>query len=138
MSSSENPIEPLYVVDTHALIWYLTDDKKLGAHAAKVFAAAEQGESRLIIPAIVIAEMYFANKRHAWFADFGKMFQILKAAPYFRFVPFVASHVLDFDRDTSVPEMHDRMIVGLARRLGAPLLSVDLQIAASDLVPLVW
>jgi predicted nucleic acid-binding protein len=138
MSSLETPIEPLYVVDTHALIWYLTDDTKLGERAAQVFAAAEQGETRLVVPAIVVAELYYANKKHSWFVDFKQTYEMLKAVPYLRFVPFVADHVLDFDRDRSVPEMHDRMIVGLANRLGAPLLTMDPQIGASELVPIVW
>ena len=82
--------------------------------------------------------MYFANKKHGWFDDFGRVFQTLKTAPYLRFVPFVADHVLGFERDASVPEMHDRIIVGLAHRLGAPLLTMDPQIVASERVPIVW
>jgi hypothetical protein len=39
-------IEPLYVVDTNALIWYLMDDRKLGRRAGEIFAAAERGETR--------------------------------------------------------------------------------------------
>jgi hypothetical protein len=47
----------LYVVDTNALIWYLKRDKKLGTEATVVFAAAERGETRLIVSAIVVAEI---------------------------------------------------------------------------------
>lgn len=51
-------IEPVYVLDTHALIWYLTSDKKLGEQAGEVFSAAERGETRLIVSAVVVAEKY--------------------------------------------------------------------------------
>lgn len=138
MSSSEMNIEPIYVVDTHALIWYLTNDSKLGKRAAAVFAAAERGETRLVISAIVVAEMYYANKKNNWFVDFNATYRQLRAKPYFRFIHFRADHVLDFDNDASVPEMHDRIIAGLARRIGAPLLASDAQISASKLVELVW
>jgi PIN domain nuclease of toxin-antitoxin system len=57
-------IEPIYVVDTHALIWYLVDALKLGAQAAEVFSEAERGKTRLIVSAIVVAEMYYANRKH--------------------------------------------------------------------------
>jgi PIN domain nuclease of toxin-antitoxin system len=126
------------VVDTHALIWYLTNDKKLGNDAAQVFAAAERGETRLIVSVIVIAELYYANLKYKWFNDFNATYRELRKTPYFRFVSFKTTHVLDFDNDASIPEMHDRIIVGLARRIGAPLLSSDATIHAAKLVPLVW
>lgn len=138
MSSSGMRIEPVYVVDTHALIWYLTNDKKLGKQAAAVFAAAERGETRLVVSAVVVAEMYYANKKNKWFADFNATYQRLKAKPYFRFVHFKADHVLDFDNDFAVPEMHDRIIAGLARRISAPLLAADPQITAANLVTIIW
>ena len=82
--------------------------------------------------------MYYANKKNQWFADFSTTYRQLTAKPYFHFVPFPADHVLDFDNDSAVPEMHDRIIAGLARRLGAPLLTTDLQIADANLVTVIW
>src|SRR5258708_27757191 len=102
MSSSEMKIEPVYVVDTHALIWYLTNDKKLGKQATAAFAAAERGETRLIVSAIVVSEMYYANKKNNWFADFNAIYQELKSKPYFRLVHFKANHVMDFDEDIAI------------------------------------
>jgi len=131
-------IEPLYVIDTHALIWYLTNDKKLGKQAAQVFAAAERGETRLVISAIVIAEMYYANKKHNLFADFSVTYRQLRTKPYFRFISLRADNILDFEKDSDVAEMHDRIIAGVARRLDAPLLSRDSQIATTNLVEIVW
>lgn len=138
MSSSGTSLEPLYVVDTHALIWYLTSDKKLGAQASEIFAAAERGETALIIPAIVVAEMYFANKKYGWFKDFAETFHKLRQQPYFHFVDFRADHTLDFERDDSVPEMHDRIITGLAKRLEAPLITSDSLIKLSNAVKIAW
>jgi hypothetical protein len=40
--------------------------------------------------------------------------------------------------DTHALMMHDRMIVGLARRLNAPLLTADAQMTAARLAPVVW
>lgn len=138
MSSSGMKIEPIYVVDTHALIWYLTNDRKLGKQATTVFAGAERGETRLVVSVVVVAEMYYANKKHKWFADFNATYQMLRTKPYFRFVHFKSDHVLDFDKDVSVPEMHDRIIAGLARRLGVPLVASDPQITAANIVKVVW
>lgn len=138
MSSSGITLEALYVVDTHALIWYRTKDKKLGKQASIIFAAAEQGDTKLIISAISVAEMYYANKKHSWFPDFGATYRQLVSMPYFRFVDFEANHALDFDQDANVPEMHDRIIAGLARRINAPLLTVDPLIKATQALRIIW
>lgn len=130
--------EPLYVVDTHALIWYLRGSKLLSTNALAIFQAAERGETRLHVSAIAIAEMYYANQKFGWFPDFAVMFHELKRMPYIRFVPFVAEDTLNFHQDSAIPEMHDRIIVGLARRLHAPLLTTDAQIAVANIVPVIW
>ncbi|MGI8884189.1 MAG: hypothetical protein ACR2IA_08090 [Pyrinomonadaceae bacterium] len=41
-------------------------------------------------------------------------------------------------QDLVVPEMHDRIIVGVARRLSVPCLTCDTKIIASNLVKVVW
>lgn len=69
--------------------------------------------------------MCYANKKNKWFADFNETYRELGTKLYFRFVHFKADHVLDFDHDATVPEMPDRLIAGLARRIGAPLVTAD-------------
>lgn len=131
-------IEPLYVVDTNALIWHLSDDRKLGRQAREIFAAAERGETRLVVSAVVMAELYYADKKFGLFADFDTVFRRLQVAPHFRFASFEAGHVLSFNENQSIPEMHDRIIAGLARRLGAPLIASDPQIVEAGVVTVVW
>ena len=127
-----------FVVDTHALFWYLTDDSRLGNDASAVFDQAEQGLAFIHIPSIVIAELYFLVRKHRAAMDFGPQILQLESAPQFILTPFDAEDVLDFDRDSAVKEMHDRIIVGVARRLDAPLLTKDKNIIQSNLVNVVW
>ena len=138
MNSLETTLEEFYVVDTHTLIWYLTNEKPLGKQAEAIFAAAERGETKLLVSAISIAEMYYANRKHHWFPDFKATYQQLAAKPYFRLIEFKADHALDFDQDANVPEMHDRIIAGLARRINAPLLTVDPLIKATQALRIIW
>lgn len=137
-TSIPTTIEPLYVVDTHALIWYLLADKKLSQSALAIFQAAERGETRLLLPAIVLAELYFANAKFKWFADYKTVYKDILSRRFFKFLPFDHHHVLEFDRDAAVPEMHDRMITSVARRLNAPLITSDPLIAAAGIVTIVW
>jgi PIN domain nuclease of toxin-antitoxin system len=50
---------PLYVTDSHSLIWYLLDSPKLSFNANKVFKKIEDGKAQLLIPAIVVAEIIY-------------------------------------------------------------------------------
>lgn len=135
---SSTTIKPLYVIDTNALVWYLKQDKKLGVRAAAIFAAAERGETRLIISAVVVAELFYADKKHHLFEDFSQTYKDLKAKPYFRLISFDPDEVLDFDQNDAVPEMHDRIIAGLARRIGAPLVTADPAVIAANCAEVVW
>lgn len=126
------------MVDTNALIWYLTGDKKLSKPAGEIFRAAERGETSLYISVIAVAELYYANQKWKWFDDFAKTYQDMKAKPYFHFLPFLPDEVLDFDQNAAVPEMHDRIITGLARWLEAPLLTSDPLITSANIVEIIW
>jgi PIN domain nuclease of toxin-antitoxin system len=131
-------VEPRYVVDTHALIWHLKANPALGRSAAAVFAAAARGQTLLLVPSIVIAEMYYVDNKHGLFRDFATVFHDLNRQAYIQMIALTAHDVLDFGRDNQIPEMHDRIIVGVARRFSAPLLSQDTVITAFDRVKTVW
>lgn len=127
-----------YVADTHALFWYLTNSPRLGPAASNAFDEAANGEGTIYISAIVVAELYYLNKKLAGEFDFAKEMSALFQTSQFVFVPFAAQEVFDFDQDNAVSEMHDRIIVGVARRLSAPLLTQDKNIVDSNVVATVW
>jgi PIN domain nuclease of toxin-antitoxin system len=131
-------VEPIYVIDTHALLWHLTGSKKLSSRAAEVFGAAYRGETQLMISAIVLAELYHLNQKQQSPLDFADIFEQLATTSAYQLVPFEPRHVLDFPRDSAVTELHDRIIAGLARRLDAPLLTLDPIIEASGVARVEW
>jgi len=132
------PIEPAYVVDTNALYWYLTGDKKLTTDARTIFTAAEQGQTRLYISVVSLAELFYILQKKPLPQAFAELYATMKAKPYFEFVGVEPDHILDFTQDAIIPEMHDRMIVGLARRLKAPLITSDGPITAANHIKIVW
>jgi len=130
-----------YVVDAHALIWYLVGSPRLGVSAR---AAMQDSANVLYLPVIALAEACWAVER-------GKTV-----------IPSVADLLADVDADsrlvlvpldritldisltlTAVREMHDRQIVATALHLASTgasvaLLTCDGNISASGLVPIVW
>lgn len=138
ISTPQTTLEPIYVLDTHALIWYLLKDSKLSSTALNIFLGAERGEILLVVSVLVLAELYYANAKNNWFPDYKLLYNDLQNKPFLRFIPLDPSHISDFDRDIRVPEMHDRIITGIARRLNAPLVSSDSLIRSAGIVRIVW
>ena len=127
-----------YVADTHALFWYLTDNPRLGAAASRAFDEADASAALIYIPAIVLAELYFLNEKLGAPLDFPAEFARLRQSAQFALFPFVPEEVLEFAANAATPEMHDRIIVGAARKLNAACLTKDSKIAASKLVAVIW
>lgn len=128
----------IYVTDTHALYWYLTDSPNLGKNAKNAFSSGEQGRSLIYIPSIVMAELYYLNVKYGSPLDFAHEYRRFADAGQFRFSDFHASDVLRFHSLLTIPEMHDRIIAGVAYAMGAPLLTRDPEIIRSNLVQTVW
>ncbi len=128
----------LYVADTHALYWYLINSPLLGTNASQAFDEADNGVALIYLPTIVLAELYYLNRKYGQPINFASDFARLRASAQFVFVSFEASDVLDFDAHAAVPEMHDRIIAGVALRLGTPCLTCDSKIVASGLVGTIW
>lgn len=50
-----------YVIDTRALLWYLSNSGKLGKKASAVLDEADASNALIFIPSIVLAELFFLN-----------------------------------------------------------------------------
>jgi predicted nucleic acid-binding protein len=127
-----------YVADTHALFWYLAAIPKLGANALAAFLAGEQGQARIYLPSIVLAELYYLNEKQGRPLNFAQEFARLQSSAQFECVDFCADDVLRFDQLTAIPEMHDRIIAGVALARNCPCLTLDPAIVNSGVVQIVW
>lgn len=127
-----------YTVDTHALFWYLIASPRLGVQAKRAFDEGAQGQAVIYVPAIVLAELFFLNEKAGYPLDFSAEYTRMRETGQFVFVALMPEDILDLAADAAVPEMHDRMIVGVARRMGATCLSFDQQVVQSGLVVTLW
>lgn len=128
----------LYVADTHTLFWYFTASPSLGSKAHRAFDEAKDGQALIYVPAIVLAELYFLNEKKNRPIDYSATFALLVQSAQFVLLPFEPIDTLDFDTDKAISDIHDRLIVGVARRLGAMLLTRDEQIAGCGTVRTLW
>lgn len=129
---------PLYVTDTHSLLWYLYDIPRLGSQARVAFDAVSRGDAVLLIPAIVLAEVVYVIERRRHDINVSEVFDQIAEADNFQVLPFDMEGARSLITLTEIPEMHDRMIVAAARVYNAPLITRDDAIRWADVVECVW
>lgn len=130
-----------FVIDTHAIVWFLEGNSRLGVDARAILSDVS---SQLVLPAIALAEA-------AWIVERGKT-SIPSVESLLNAIdndPRVIVYPLDkaaIERSVGlaqIHEMHDRQIVATVLVLQeqgetATLLTCDQNIVASGMVAVVW
>lgn len=139
-----------YVVDTHALLWYLANHSRLGARARTVFV---DPQSDLVLPATALAEACWIVASGRVALAVSDVLDAVDADPRLSVYALDRAVVYALDQAvierTTAPdmamidEMHDRQIVATALLVagrGEPvaLLTHDGSITSAGLVPVVW
>ena len=130
-----------YVIDAHALIWYLSGSSRLGTNAR---TALMDPLSVLYLPIIALAESCWAVERgKTSIPSVATLLADVDADPRITVVPLDRA-ILDRAQElTGIGEMHDRQIAATALTLSSTgtqvvLLTCDANITASGMVPIVW
>lgn len=130
-----------YIVDTHALIWFLTGDARLGKTAKAVF---DEPNSVLIVPLIALAEAAFiVEKNKCKIPDVATLLSRVSGDLRFQVMPFDFNIFQTSLTLTAIPEMHDRYIVATGLYLQSlgetvEILTKDNEIIVSKLIRVVW
>lgn len=132
----------MIVLDTHTLLWWASGDKAQLSTAAQQAIDTEMDGGQIMVSSISAWElaMLVAKGRVALSMDVGAWLSVVSEIEEVRFVPVdneiaVKSIELpgDFHRDPA-----DRIIVATARKLAAPLITLDDKIRAYPHVRTIW
>jgi len=130
-----------YVLDTHALVWHLEGNPRLGLEAKKVI---DDPLSSLVLPIIALAEAaYIVEHERTAIPRVSDLLRSVSADARISICP-ITWEVFEKSLEASVlPEMHDRLIVGSAPHLQSlgdtiSLLTKDASIVQARLVTTVW
>jgi PIN domain nuclease of toxin-antitoxin system len=129
------------VADTHAVIWYLFDDRRLTAPARGVIEQATAAGDTIGMSSLTIVEIIYLIERGRIPAEALPRLEarLASGSSVLVVLPLdhaTASAVARVDR-THVPELPDRLIAATAIRYGVPLLTRDARIQSSA-VPTIW
>ena len=127
-----------FIVDTHALWWYLSSSHRLTAAASAVFRLAETGNATIIVPAIAVAEFYFLSAKLGRSVPPSELLAALDAVDGIELSDLARAQLERLDHFPEIPEMHDRLIAAEAAALDAPVITRDETLAASQQIETIW
>lgn len=129
---------PVYVADTHALYWYLQDPKKLSPAADAIFRLVEAGGAQIVVPAIVVAELYFLAQKQDHVLSIARLLDDIHDTAGYIFAPLGREQLAELDELPDVSEMHDRLIAAEARYRDAVVVTKDPILHDCPAITSVW
>lgn len=127
-----------FVVDTHALWWYLRSPERLTPAAAAVFRLAETGNATIVVPAIAVAELYYLSVKLGQAISPAELLNALAGVGGIELSDLGRSQLEWLDRFPEIPEMHDRLIAAEGAAINAPVVTRDGTLVDSHQVETVW
>jgi PIN domain nuclease of toxin-antitoxin system len=130
-----------FIVDTHALIWYLESSQRLGVAARAIL---DDPASELIFPIIALAEAVdVVDKGRTKISDVPTLLNRVLNDPRLILQPLNLEILQVSLQARAVPEMHDRLIVAAGLALQnqgeeVAILTRDVSIVTAALLPIIW
>lgn len=114
-----------FVADTHAIIWHLTDPRRLARRAKRAFAAADAGRWLCYVPVVALLEIWLLHERGRLRIGPAQILEVLAAHPGYTILGLDIEQALEFGSLASVRDPLDRVILAAARVTNSRLVSAD-------------
>jgi predicted nucleic acid-binding protein len=119
-----------FVTDTQALVKFMMGKKVINDRSHQAYLSADNGESTIIIPAIVLMEMLYLFEKNRIDVGLLQTEELFKSQNY-QFEPLSFDILKAAAEIDDIPELHDRLIAATAKYLDLPLITNDPEIRAS-------
>jgi PIN domain nuclease of toxin-antitoxin system len=129
--------DPIFVMDTHPLVWHFTNNPRLSSPAKEAFNLISTGEAVGIIPSIVLAEIIHLADSKRVPVSIEKIIADLQQSTNFGIVSLDLSIIILMIPLKSY-ELYDRVMVATTQSFGASLITKDEQIRKSRTVNCIW
>ena len=126
-----------YVVDTHSLVWFLTEDKRLSEKALQILDTKNPSDL-IIVPTIVLAEILYINKKGKIKISFEDTVHSIANNSNFEIQVLDLPILFTASKITEHFETHDKIIIATAIYNDARIITKDSEIRNSKIVKIVW
>ena len=126
-----------FVSDTMALILKM-ENRRLPEKIYKIFGKAEEGKINIYIPTMALAEIGYLSEKNGIETNIEEVEVYCQKHKTICISEMTFSTIKSAFRISDIPELHDRLIAGLALDNKLPLLTNDPIITKSKFVETVW
>ena len=127
-----------YVLDTHALIWFLTSNNKLGKKALEILRRADSEKETIIIPTVVLAEVLYICEKNNAEIKFREILDRINENSSFLVYELNLEVILKLQNLKKIKELHDRIIVATGILSESNIITKDQNILDSKYVGVIW
>ena len=130
-------MRPRYLLDTHVLVRWLVDAKKLSREQIRVLEGAVRRGEPLALSAISLLEIAILSGEGKLKIALGEFLASLETNPVFRILALTGEIALEIASLEVLRDPADRAIVATTRVHGLTLVTSDQRITESRLVPVI-
>jgi PIN domain nuclease of toxin-antitoxin system len=117
-------VAPL-LADTHALVWHLTEPKRLGRAARRALADADSGRRLCYVPVIALVEIWLLSQKGRLRIGPAQVLDVLSDHPGYSVLTLDVEQALEFGSLVGVRDPMDRLVIAAARVTRSRVVSVD-------------
>ena len=129
---------PVYVTDTNALFWHLSDASRLSAAADAVFRLAAAGQAHILVPAIVLAEVISLTRTVGHPMPAASLIDNINQSAAFILSPLGPEQLIGMEAVDPSLRMHDRLIAAEALAHQPPVITGDPALWQTEAIDAIW
>jgi len=114
-----------FVADTHAIVWHLMDEARLGKAARRAFRTADEGRVVCYVPVISLVEISLLHEKGRLRPSLARILETLAGHTGYSILGLDLEQVKAFAAFPAVRDPMDRLILAAASATGSRLISAD-------------
>ncbi len=113
------------VADTHAIVWHLTDPRRLARGARRAFAAVDAGRWLCHVPVVALVEIWLLHERGRLRIGPAQFLDAIAGHPGYAVLSLDTPQAMEFGALPQVRDPLDRLVLAAARATRSRLVSAD-------------
>ena len=138
MNNLNNDELPIYITDTNALFWYLSDASRLSPAADAAFRLAAAGQAHIVVPAIVLAEILSLTRKAGHPMPAASLIEKINQSTEFILSPLGQEQLIGMEAVDPGLRIHDRLIAAEALAHKAPVITKDEALRQTEAIEAIW
>ncbi|MGH7595936.1 MAG: type II toxin-antitoxin system VapC family toxin [bacterium] len=126
-----------YLADTVTLVRHLSKTGKIGKAAKRILEDTDKGHHHIFISVIALVEILYLSERQRIPIKLGETLNSISYSQNYSVVN-LTPEIVKVAASSACKELHDRLILSIAKYLGVSILTSDQAMKDLNEVPTIW